>query len=60
VGEAWGGSGLADGARVWIDAGSAVLGVSLSVVAITSAKVGPFDLGTVVVCEALGIDPVAA
>ena len=32
-------------------------GVPFSVVAINSAKVGPFDLGTVVVREALSIDP---
>jgi hypothetical protein len=32
-------------------------GAPFSVVAITSAKVGPFDLGTVVVREALKIDP---
>ena len=35
-------------------------GAKLSVVAITSAKVGPFDLGTVVVREALKIDPETA
>jgi hypothetical protein len=35
-------------------------GASFSIVAITSAKVGPFDLGTVVVREALKIDPVTA
>jgi hypothetical protein len=32
-------------------------GAKLSVVAITSAKVGPFDLGTVVIREALKVDP---
>jgi hypothetical protein len=32
-------------------------GAPFSIVAITSAKVGPFDLGTVVVREALQIDP---
>jgi hypothetical protein len=32
-------------------------GAPLSMVAITAAKVGPFDLGTVVVREALRIDP---
>jgi hypothetical protein len=32
-------------------------GAPFSIVAITSAKVGPFDLGTVVVREALEIDP---
>lgn len=32
-------------------------GAPFSIVAITSAKVGPFDLGTVVVREALRIDP---
>ncbi len=32
-------------------------GAPFSVVAITTAKVGPFDLGTVVVREALSIDP---
>jgi hypothetical protein len=35
-------------------------GAPFSIVAITSAKVGPFDLGTVVVREALKIDPVNA
>jgi hypothetical protein len=35
-------------------------GAPFSVVAITSAKVGPFDLGTVVVREALSIDPETA
>lgn len=35
-------------------------GSPLSLVAITAAKVGPFDLGTVVVREALKIDPVTA
>jgi hypothetical protein len=35
-------------------------GSPFSIVAITSAKVGPFDLGTVVVREALNIDPVTA
>jgi hypothetical protein len=32
-------------------------GAPFSIVAVTSAKVGPFDLGTVVVREALRIDP---
>ncbi len=35
-------------------------GSPLSVVAITAAKVGPFDLGTVVLREALRINPVTA
>jgi uncharacterized repeat protein (TIGR01451 family) len=35
-------------------------GAPFSIVAITSAKVGPFDLGTVVVREALEIDPLTA
>jgi hypothetical protein len=35
-------------------------GAPFSIVAITSAKVGPFDLGTVVVREALEIDPETA
>jgi hypothetical protein len=35
-------------------------GSQLSIVAITAAKVGPFDLGTVVVREALRIDPETA
>ncbi|HSS41943.1 MAG TPA: hypothetical protein VLK37_05250 [Solirubrobacterales bacterium] len=35
-------------------------GAKLSVVAITSTKVGPFDLGTVVVRQALRIDPETA
>ncbi len=35
-------------------------GSSLSIVAITAAKVGPFDLGTVVVREALRINPETA
>jgi hypothetical protein len=35
-------------------------GAPFSIVAITSAKVGPFDLGTVVVREALRIDPTTA
>ncbi len=35
-------------------------GAPFSIVDITSAKVGPFDLGTVVVREALKIDPVTA
>jgi hypothetical protein len=35
-------------------------GAPFSIVAVTSAKVGPFDLGTVVVREALKIDPVTA
>jgi hypothetical protein len=35
-------------------------GAPFSIVAITSAKVGPFDLGTVVVREALNIDPETA
>lgn len=35
-------------------------GAPFSIVAITSAKVGPFDLGAVVVREALNIDPVTA
>jgi hypothetical protein len=35
-------------------------GAPLSIVAITAAKVGPFDLGTVVVREALKIDPETA
>jgi hypothetical protein len=35
-------------------------GSKLSIVAITAAKVGPFDLGTVVVREALQIDPETA
>jgi hypothetical protein len=35
-------------------------GAPFSIVAITSAKVGPFDLGTVVVREALEINPLTA
>lgn len=35
-------------------------GAKLSVVAITTAKVGPFDLGTVVIRQALRIDPETA
>ncbi len=35
-------------------------GAPFSVVAVTTAKVGPFDLGTVVVREALRIDPITA
>jgi hypothetical protein len=35
-------------------------GAPFAVVAVTSAKVGPFDLGTVVVREALKLDPVTA
>ncbi len=35
-------------------------GALLSIVAITAAKVGPFDLGTVVVREALRVDPESA
>ncbi len=35
-------------------------GAPFSIVAVTSAKVGPFDLGTVVVREALKIDPQTA
>jgi hypothetical protein len=35
-------------------------GSKLSVVAITAAKVGPFDLGTVVIREALKVDPETA
>jgi hypothetical protein len=35
-------------------------GAPFSIVAITSAKVGPFDLGTVVVREALELDPQTA
>jgi hypothetical protein len=35
-------------------------GAPFSIVAITSAKVGPFDLGTVVVREALDINPTTA
>ena len=35
-------------------------GASFSIVSITSAKVGPFDLGTVVVHLPLQIDPVTA
>jgi hypothetical protein len=35
-------------------------GAPFSIVAITSAKVGPFDLGTVVVRDALSIDPTTA
>jgi len=35
-------------------------GARLSVVAITAAEVGPFDLGTVVIRQALKIDPVTA
>jgi hypothetical protein len=35
-------------------------GAPFSIVAITSAKVGPFDLGTVVVRDALKIDPTTA
>jgi hypothetical protein len=35
-------------------------GAKLSIVAITTAKVGPFDLGTVVIRQALRINPVTA
>lgn len=35
-------------------------GAKLSIVAITTAKVGPFDLGTVVIRQALRIDPETA
>jgi hypothetical protein len=35
-------------------------GAKLSAVAITPAKVGPFDLGTVVIRQALKVDPVTA
>jgi hypothetical protein len=35
-------------------------GAPLSIIAVTSAKVGPFDLGTVVVRQALAIDPETA
>jgi hypothetical protein len=35
-------------------------GAKLSIVAITTAKVGPFDLGNVVVRQALKVDPVTA
>jgi hypothetical protein len=35
-------------------------GAPFSIVAITTAKVGPFDLGTVVVREALRIDPLSS
>jgi hypothetical protein len=35
-------------------------GSKLSIVAITPAKVGPFDLGTIVIRQALRIDPVTA
>ena len=35
-------------------------GSQLSIVAITAAKVGPFDLGTVVVREALKVNPETA
>lgn len=35
-------------------------GAKLSVVAITPAKVGPFDLGTIVIRQALRIDPTTA
>jgi uncharacterized repeat protein (TIGR01451 family) len=35
-------------------------GAPFSIVAVTAAKVGPFDLGTVVVREALKIDPTTA
>ncbi len=35
-------------------------GSQLSIVAITAAKVGPFDLGTVVIREALRVDPETA
>jgi hypothetical protein len=35
-------------------------GAKLSIVAITTAKVGPFDLGNVVIRQALKVDPVTA
>ncbi|HET6996952.1 MAG TPA: hypothetical protein VFI03_00050 [Solirubrobacterales bacterium] len=35
-------------------------GAALSIVAITAAKVGPFDLGTVVIRQALRVDPDSA
>jgi hypothetical protein len=35
-------------------------GAKLSIVAITAAKVGPFDLGTIVIRQALRIDPTTA
>jgi hypothetical protein len=35
-------------------------GSNLSIVSITAAKVGPFDLGTVVIRQALKVDPVTA
>jgi len=35
-------------------------GSNLSIVSITAAKVGPFDLGTVVIREGLKVDPVTA
>jgi hypothetical protein len=35
-------------------------GAKMSIVAITTAKVGPFDLGTVVIRQALRVDPVTA
>lgn len=37
-----------------------IQGAKLSIVAITTAKVGPFDLGTVVIRQALRIDPETA
>ena len=63
IGTSWAGAGV--GSVLAYAPGSVYLagpyhGAPLSVVAITAAKVGPFDLGTVVVREGLKIDPITA
>lgn len=63
IGTSWAGAGV--GGVLAYAPGSVYLagpyhGAPLSVVAVTAAKVGPFDLGTVVVREGLKIDPITA
>jgi hypothetical protein len=63
IGTSWAGAGVGDvltyvPGKIYL--AGPYHGSPLSIVVVTAAKAGPFDLGTVVVREALRIDPVTA